>query len=220
MMRRDIRAVILDLDGTLIDSMQIWHEIDIAFFAENGLELPEGLSEQVAKMSIDEWAAFFVQNYVPALTPAQVISRIEEMAAEHYRFHIPLKPHVTEFLDALDARGIPYGICTATYRSSANAVLTRLGLLERIQFVLTGEDFPEGKTSPGIYLEAQKRLGAEISQTLVVEDALHCIETAVNAGFPVAAVYDPSIPDAEWERAKMLAQFYGENLRDVIRYII
>ena len=210
-----IRGVILDLDGTLIDSMSIWHEIDIAFFAENGLELPDGISEQVAKMSIDEWASFFVKHYVPALTEAQVIARIEEMAAEYYRDRIPMKPYVTEFLDALDAASIPYGICTATYRSSANAVLTRLNLLDRMQFVLTGEDFPEGKTQPRIYLSAAKRLGAPPEEVLVVEDALHCMETAKSVGFQVAAVYDPAILPEDWERAKAIADVVGGNLEEV-----
>ena len=215
-----MHAVILDLDGTLIDSMMIWHQIDIDFFAENGLELPEGLSETVAKMSIDQWADYFVHNFVPHLTPAQVITRIEEMAAEHYREKIPMKPHVTAFLDALDDRGIPYGICTATYRSSASAVLQRLGLDARMQFVLTGEDFPEGKSTPAMYLAAQERFGLPIGEILVVEDALHCIEMAVSCGFPTAAVYDPCIPPEEWTRAKALTIAHGSDLADLLRRLV
>lgn len=214
-----IRGVILDLDGTLIDSMAIWHEIDIAFFAENGLELPEGLSEQVAKMSIDEWAAFFVRDFVPSMTPAQVIARIEEMAAEYYRAKIPMKPHVTELLDFLDAQGIPYGICTATYRSSADAVLQRLGLRERMQFVLTGEDFPNGKSTPDMYLAGRERLGFPVSEILVVEDALHCIEMAVQTGFPAAAVYDPATPDADWARAQELSALCGKDLGEILQQL-
>ncbi len=215
-MMGDIRGVIFDLDGTLIDSMAIWHEIDIAFFAENGLELPEGLSEQVAKMSIDEWAAFFVRDFVPSLTPAQVIARIEEMASEYYREKIPMKPYVPEMLDFLDACGIPYGICTATYRSSADAVLKRLGLLDRMQFVLTGEDFPNGKNTPDMYLAGAKRLGFDAAEILVIEDALHCIEMAVQTGFPAAAVYDPATPDDAWERCKALSCVHGHDLGDLL----
>lgn len=215
-MMGEIRGVIFDLDGTLIDSMAIWHEIDIAFFAENELELPEGLSEQVATMSIDEWAAFFVRDFVPSLTPAQVIARIEEMASEYYRDKIPMKPYVTDLLDFLDTCGIPYGICTATYRSSADAVLKRLGLRDRMQFVHTGEDFPNGKNTPDMYLSGAKSLGFGVSEILVVEDALHCIEMAVQTGFPVAAVYDPATPADSWERCKTLAAVHGQDLGELL----
>ena len=137
----NLRGVILDMDGTLLDSMPIWHEIDVRFFEENGLTIPEGLSEQVNKMSMEEWAEFFIREFdIAHNTPESVIRRIEEMAAEYYTERIPLKPYVTEFLDALDAKGIPYGVATATYRSSASAALQRLGVLGRMRFLLTAED--------------------------------------------------------------------------------
>ena len=149
-----VRGVILDLDGTLLDSMPLWHEIDLQFLSENGIEPPENISEIVGKMSITEWAEYFIREFSMPYTPEYVIRRIEEMAETAYRESIPLKPHVSAFLDALDAPGLPYGIATATYRNSADAALRRLGLLDRMQFVLTGEDVQEGKTSPEIYLLA------------------------------------------------------------------
>ncbi|MBR7038305.1 MAG: GNAT family N-acetyltransferase [Oscillospiraceae bacterium] len=206
------RAAILDLDGTLIDSMSIWHEIDVQFFTENGLAVPEGISETVAKMSIEEWAAYFVAHYVPTMTPAAVIRRVEEMAADHYAHTIPLKPHVLPFLQFLDDNGIPYGICTATYRSSAAAVLARLGLTDRMQFVLTGEDFPAGKSDGTMFRTALGLLGTSPAETIVVDDALHCIETAVSCGCLTAAVRDASAPAADWARTASLADVAADDL--------
>ncbi len=200
-------GVILDLDGTLLDSMPLWHEIDLIFLRENGIEPPENISDIVGKMSITEWAEYFVREFSMPHTPEYVIRRIEELAWEAYRDTIPLKPHVAAFLDALDETGIPYGIATATYKASAHAALQRLGIADRMQFILTGEDVPGGKTQPDIYLEAAARLGSVPERTLVVEDALHCIQTAVRAGFVTAGVYDASVPEAEQEEIRRIAAF-------------
>lgn len=212
-----IRSVILDMDGTLLDSMPIWHEIDIRFFEENGLTYPEGLSEQVNKMSMEEWAEFFVREFdIAHNTPETVIRRIEEMAAEYYTERIPLKPFVTEFLDHLDAKAIPYGVATATYRSSASAALQRLGILQRMRFLLTAEDVPGGKTTPAMYQRAAAMLGTAPAETLIVEDALHCVQMAVQCGFPVAAVHDASCPPAEWAEICRLTPLHGESLREIM----
>lgn len=214
-----IQAVILDMDGTLLDSMSIWHEIDVRFFAENGLTIPKGLSEQVSKMSMEEWASFFVREFGICLTERDVIRRIEEMAAEYYEHEIPLKPYVLPFLDALDAAGLPYGVATATYRSSAHAALQRLGIAERMQFIFTAEDVPGGKTTPEMYRQAAQRLGTEPEHTLIVEDALHCVEMAVRCGYITAAVHDACCPAAEWTEICRLTPLHGETLCEVLEQL-
>ncbi len=211
-----VRGVILDLDGTLLDSMPLWHEIDLQFLSENGIEPPENISEIVGKMSITEWAEYFIREFSMPYTPEYVIRRIEEMAETAYRESIPLKPHVSAFLDALDAAGLPYGIATATYRNSADAALRRLGLLDRMQFVLTGEDVQEGKTSPEIYLLAAARLGTAPEETLVVEDALHCVRTASAAGFLTAGVYDAAVLPEEWEEMRRICTVTGTDLMKLL----
>ena len=211
-----VRGVILDLDGTLLDSMPLWHEIDLQFLSENGIEPPENISEIVGKMSITEWAEYFIREFSMPYTPEYVIRRIEGMAETAYRESIPLKPHVSAFLDALDAAGLPYGIATATYRNSADAALRRLGLLDRMQFVLTGEDVQEGKTSPEIYLFAAERLGTAPEETLVVEDALHCVRTASAAGFLTAGVYDAAVLPEEWEEMRRICTVTGTDLMKLL----
>ncbi len=216
---RDLRGVILDLDGTLLDSMPLWHEIDLQFLTENGITPPENISEIVGKMSITEWAEYFIREFSMPHTPQQVIRRIEEMAETAYRETIPLKPHVMEFLDALDARGIPYGVATATYRNSAWAALKRMGLSDRMQFVLTGEDVEGGKSTPEMYLRSAKLLGTTPQETLVVEDALHCVQTAVSAGFLTAGVYDAAALPEEWQEMQQICTVSGENLLEILKTI-
>ncbi len=211
-----LSGVILDLDGTLLDSMPLWHEIDLQFLTENGIVPPENISDIVGKMSITEWAEYFIREFGMPHTPEQVIRRIEEMAETAYRQTIPLKPHVTAFLDALDAAGIPYGVATATYRNSAWAALRRLGLADRMRFVLTGEDVSEGKTSPEIYLLAAKKLHAAPTHILVVEDALHCVKTASLAGFMTAGVHDDAALPEEWAAMQGICTVWGMDLAEIL----
>lgn len=215
-----IKSIIFDLDGTLIDSMQVWYDVDRNFLLENGVENPpREVSEKVKRMTVEQSSAFFIEQFNLKCSQEYVINRIEELVRFEYEERIPLKPHAVELLDFLDKRGIPYGIATATYNSLATAVLKRLGLYQRMKFLLTDREYPRGKKFPDIFMGAAEILGAAPEEILVAEDSLHSVKTAKNAGFVTAAVYDKS---SEPDRAELekTADYYFTSLKEIERLFI
>lgn len=214
-----IKGIIFDLDGTLIDSMGIWTTIDRAFLKENGVENPpQDVSDKVRKMSVEESSEYFIKEFGLSCTVEYVIRRIEELVRVQYEEKIGLKPGVKELLDYLDEKGVLYGIATATYKKLAEAVLERHGIKERFRFILTDSEYPTGKTSPDIFLGGAENLELKPEEILVAEDSLHCIETAVKAGFYTVGVSD-EISANDRKSIKAIADAYVERI-DEIRSLI
>lgn len=141
-----IKGIIFDLDGTLIDSMKIWTKIDRRLLRENGVEnIPPDISDRVRKMTIEESAQYFIDEFRLECTIEYIIKRIEELVRTEYEENIPLKPYAKEILDFLDEKGVPYGVATATYKGLAEAVLKRCGIRERIPISADGDRISSGK---------------------------------------------------------------------------
>ena len=75
-----IKSIIFDLDGTLIDSMHIWYDIDRQFLIENGIENPPGeISERLKKLTIYESSELLIEEFNLACTKDYIVKRIEEL---------------------------------------------------------------------------------------------------------------------------------------------
>ncbi|MBR3419419.1 MAG: HAD family phosphatase [Oscillospiraceae bacterium] len=189
---KKLRGIIFDVDGTLLDSMGMWSELDRVFLRENGIDPPHDISDIVKKMTVEMSSAYFVERFRLDMTPEDVKNRVEELAAEAYRTHLPLKNGAKDFLAAAAERGIPMAVASANYPGLLDAAFRRLGIDGYFRTVLTPGEQLAGKHAPDIYLEAARLLGSEPAETAVIEDALHAAETAKAAGFYTVGFRDVS----------------------------
>ncbi len=189
---KKLRGIIFDVDGTLLDSMGMWSELDRVFLRENGIDPPHDISDIVKKMTVETSSAYFVERFKLDMTPEDVKNRVEELAAEAYRTHLPLKNGAKDFLAAAAERGIPMAVASANYPGLLDAAFRRLGIDGYFRTVLTPGEQLAGKHAPDIYLEAARLLGSEPAETAVIEDALHAAETAKAAGFYTVGFRDVS----------------------------
>ena len=148
----EIEAVIFDVDGSLVDSMGIWEEIDVEYLGKFGLEVPENLQHELDGKSYHETAIYFKERFDIPDSLEQMKQDWHDMAAYKYAHEIQLKPGAYEFLLKLKSLGIKTGIASSNSKALVGCLSENLRLHEVIDVILTGDEVTEGKPSPEIYL--------------------------------------------------------------------
>jgi thiamine-phosphate diphosphorylase len=187
---RKIRGAIFDLDGTLFDSMPVWDTVGADYLRSMGAEPRDGLRSITKKMTLREVAVYFKDDYRIERTVPEIEQGINKLLEHYYTFEAPLKDGSRELLEIFRSRGVRMCVLTATERYLTEAALSRCGLLDLFEFVMTCAEFGTGKDTPEIFEKALAMLGTEKELTYVFEDAPHAMQTANAAGFPVVAVRD------------------------------
>ena len=126
------------------------------------------------------------------------------MAAEFYTVKAPLKPGVAETLPELRRRGYHCVLATATDRTLATAALRRTGMETGFQQIFTCTELNLSKKDPAFYLAILQELKASTGECVVIEDALHAIQTATSLGIETIALYDES-NRLDWAQIQSIA---------------
>lgn len=214
-MLRDIEAVLFDLDGSLVDSMWIWREIDIAYLDKFGIPLPENLQAQIEGMSFSETAEYFKTRFQIPDSIDQIKEDWNRMAWDQYTYHVPLKEGARAFVEYCRNAGIRLGIATSNSRALVENVIKVHGLFGSFDCIVTACDVEKGKPAPDVYLEAAKKCGVRPEKCLVFEDIIPGIMAGKAAGMKVCAVRDEYSLDQDEEK-KRLSDFYITDYSDIM----
>lgn len=208
-----IKAAIFDYDGTIVDSMHMWHSIPSTFARKMGKEPVMEFDERYKYLSLHQASEEFRRMYGLTLSDEEIIEQIMDMVHGFYKDELPLKEGVRELLDELHGRGIPMCVATMTPRRMILSANERLGLSQYFQEVYSCTDFGVGKDTPYIYDLAAGRMGAEAEETLVFEDMIIAVTTARGAGFRVIGICDDN-SRKDWDRIKAGSDFSVRSLAE------
>ena len=214
-MWRDKEAVIFDLDGTVVDSMWVWPEVDVEFLGERGMELPANLQKELDGKSFIESAVYMKERFQLTESIEKLMEIWNGMAMDMYTNRVKAKSGIQEFLKLLKKAGIKTGIASSNSHVLVEAGLRANGLFEYFDSVHTANEVAKGKPSPDIYLLVAEDLQVEPSKCLIFEDIVNGILAGKNAGMTTCAVYDTYSEDTDEEK-KAIADFYIQSYEELL----
>ena len=189
-MYEDIKAIIFDVDGTLIDSMWIWKQVDVEFLSKRGISLPERLQSEIEGMSYSETAIYFKARFDLPESLDEIKEEWRIMAEDYYKCHIKLKSGAKEFLKLLYEKGFTIGIATSNSRELVEHMLANHNIKQYFSNIRTSCEVDKGKPHTDVYLKVAEDMGIEPDHCIVFEDTVAGVMAAKAAGMKVFAMAD------------------------------
>ena len=185
-----LAAVLWDMDGTLVDSEQIWSIslADLAAHLGGELSLPAREAMVGTNMPVSVRLMFADLGLEPHPgRMAEAIDWLAERTSQLFAGELPLRPGAAEALAAVRAAGVPCALVTNTERALTELALDSLGR-DNFEATVCGDEVPSGKPAPDAYLRAAALLEVAVEETVAVEDSPTGVASAVAAGCIVLVV--------------------------------
>ena len=178
---------IFDVDGTILDSMEVWNTLASQYVQSLGMAPEKNLDEIVSDMSLEQSAIYLKNHYKINKQEERIISEILNFISDFYEYEVKLMPGFKEFISHYDSMNV---IGTSCDEELVKIALNRLGVLNYFEDIITCSKVNKSKDDPDFYLACAGVLKQKPKDIVVFEDADYCIDVARKARFKVVKIKD------------------------------
>lgn len=178
---------IFDVDGTILDSMEVWNTLASQYVQSLGMVPEKNLDEIVSDMSLEQSATYLKNHYKINKQEERIISEILNFISDFYEYEVKLMPGFKEFISHYDSINV---IGTSCDEELVKIALNRLAVLNYFEDIITCSKVNKSKNDPDFYLACAQVLKQRPEDIVVFEDADYCIDVARKVGFKVIKIKD------------------------------
>lgn len=178
---------IFDVDGTILDSMEVWNTLASQYVQSLGKVPEKNLDEIVSDMSLEQSATYLKNHYKINKQEERIISEILNFISDFYEYEVNLMPGFKEFISHYDSINV---VGTSCDEELVKIALNRLGVLNYFEDIITCSKVNKSKDDSDFYLACAQALKQRPEDIVVFEDADYCIDVARKVGFKVIKIKD------------------------------
>ena len=195
-------ALILDFDGTILDTETPACESTAQIWADYGVDLP--MDWWLAGMGTDRKSSWVqeLEKRIGQVLDQDLVMEARQQIKNEMTENQPVLPGVTELLDAAARRGISTAIGSSSPHAWVDQHLKRVGLYEEFSYIVCRDDVGEvAKPAPDVFLHALELLRVDAHAAAVVEDSPNGLKAALTAGIRTVVVPNPLVTSLDFSGA-------------------
>ncbi|WP_372734081.1 HAD family hydrolase [Nocardioides sp.] len=182
-----MRAVLWDLDGTLVDTEPYWIDTEFALAAEHGATWSREHALNLVGNDLIQSGHYIRDVMNLEMSAEEVVDYLNDGVVAAVKAEVPWRPGALDLLAALAEAEVPCGLVTMSYQRFVAPILGRLAA-DTFRVVVTGDQVEHGKPHPEPYLTAAAALGFAPRDCVAIEDSNTGAASAVGAGCSVLVV--------------------------------
>ena len=195
-----LELVVFDVDGLMIDTESVWKNAFDKAGDKYGIpNLGDTLFPSLIGKRLEDEQEL-LDRLLPSDIQNQLINEWRQIGLGSLEREVPVKPGLYEMLDYLEQHHIKMAVATTTRRELTEQRLKKIGVYNRFDYVLCGDEVTKRKPDPEIYLSVLKKMNTKAENAIVLEDSSVGVEAAYRAGIDCIQVPDLIAPTEVQEK--------------------
>ena len=206
-----IEAVIFDMDGVIIDSEPLYFKIQEQLFNDLGVTVSKQEYDSFIGAGMQlMWEKLCSKHNLP-FTIKQLIIMNNELIYNTFNNSDSLQATdgFTSFLTYIKEKGIKTAVASSTSKKIINVILSKLGIIQEFDVVISSEEVLQGKPEPDIFFEAAIRLNVDPKKCIVIEDSTNGVKAAARAGMKCIGFYNKNSGEQDLSLANIVVENFA-----------